>query len=225
MSTVIESHSPAITPANGRPKSLDAEAKKGICALIAQGFSLKQAATYFACHRDTIRNERRRDPHFDANLRRALEMADIQPLDLIHRAAKTSWRAAAWLVEFRRRVKKEVREAREARKQKAASSQMHAIAPAECESDGEPTNEYENDRETFSPSPLDSLAAAPVAAADSSAESIAFPELTSQESPAAERPFFGLEAKKPSGETGVGQIANFAAITEAEFARRTSKPW
>lgn len=167
MSTVIESHPPAITPANGRPKSLDAEAKKGICALIAQGFSLKQAATYFACHRDTIRNERRRDPHFDANLRRAFEMADIQPLDLIHRAAKTSWRAAAWLVEFRRRVKKEDREAREARKQKAASPTENDVAPTESEAEdkSDTANEYENESETSSASPPNSLEAAPVAAA------------------------------------------------------------
>lgn len=114
MSPLLDSYRPSVTPSSGRPKSLDPEAKKCICALVAQGFSLKQAATYVACNRETIRNERRRDPHFDANLRRALEMADIQPLDLIHRTAKTSWRAAAWLVEFRRRVKKEDREARDA---------------------------------------------------------------------------------------------------------------
>ena len=42
-------------------------------------------AAFVACDRDTIRNERKRDPLFDANVSRAKEMRTIEPLDVIIR--------------------------------------------------------------------------------------------------------------------------------------------
>jgi hypothetical protein len=201
MSTVIKSRPPAITPANGRPKSLDSEAKKCICALVAQGFSIKQAATYVACHRETIRNERRRDPRFDANLQRALAMADIQPLDLIHRAAKTSWRAAAWLVEFRRRVKKEDREARDARKQKAASPKENAIAPTECETEGK--SDTANETATFSPSPPIRSKPRPARPRARARKSLPFPNLRRRN---CRRPSAPLMASRPINLTAKPRI-------------------
>ena len=101
---------PVSTPSNGRPRALDVESKRSIAMLIVEGYSLEEAAAYMACDRKTIYNERRRDEHFDFSLRRAYSMRNMEPLNTIRCAAKTNWRAAAWLVDYRGKVEKEKRD-------------------------------------------------------------------------------------------------------------------
>jgi hypothetical protein len=96
----------------GRPRKLDEQAKELVCCLVNKGHTLSEAAAFVACDRNTILNERKRDPQFDANVKRARRMRMYDPLDAIARASRTSWRAAAWLAEFHRRTDNEARERR-----------------------------------------------------------------------------------------------------------------
>jgi IS30 family transposase len=83
----------------GRPRSLD-EVKQGeICALVASGVSLRAAALYVGCDRSTIRREERRNEQFAENLRRSEMQAEYFPLQKMHDACHTHWRAAAWMLE------------------------------------------------------------------------------------------------------------------------------
>jgi hypothetical protein len=109
---------PYPTDPGGRPRKLDDAAKRWIARLVVKGHTLSEAAAFVACDRDTILNERKRDPQFDAAVRRAKQMRKIEPLDVIYRASKTSWRAAAWLIEHTRRIEQDAREACLAREEK-----------------------------------------------------------------------------------------------------------
>ena len=87
-------------------------AKRLVVALVKKGHTFSEAAAFVACDRDTILNERKRDPQFDTNVKRARKMRVVRPLDVIYRASLTSWRAAAWLFNHDRRLRQEAREAR-----------------------------------------------------------------------------------------------------------------
>lgn len=96
----------------GRPRALDLAAKKRIVGMIWKGCTISQAAAFVACCRDTVRNERKRDPDFDFNVRRALAMRNIEPLEMVVQASRKSWRAAAWLLEYRRKLRLDRQEQR-----------------------------------------------------------------------------------------------------------------
>jgi hypothetical protein len=125
--------SPASTAPGGRPRALDHDGKVRIIELLKRGLTLTQAAAILATSRNAILNERKRDAHFDANVVRALQLRAVEPLGVIRLAAKTSWRAAAWLVEYRRRVRKDAREASSAfapRKPRLSQSESRrSLAP------------------------------------------------------------------------------------------------
>jgi DNA-binding CsgD family transcriptional regulator len=151
--------SPFPSPATGRPRALDAQAKERICHWLRQGMSFKQAAAYVACHPETIRNERRRDPQFDFDVRRTLAMREMEPLDTIRRQAKYSWRAAVWLINYRERKKAE-REAKRAAKLLAQSAEAIDDAadppPSPTPSPAPPVAAEETQTprdQSFSPSP------------------------------------------------------------------------
>ena len=108
----FDSVNPLKTEPGGRPRKLDDEAKRLVVALLQKGHTLSEAAAFVACDRDTILNERKRDPQFDTNVKRARNMRVVRPLDVIYRASLTSWRAAAWLIAQDRRLRQEAREAR-----------------------------------------------------------------------------------------------------------------
>ncbi len=83
----------------GRNRTLD-EVKQGeICALVASGVSLRAAAQYIGCDRATIRREELRNEQFAEHLRRSLMQAEYFPLQKMHDACHTHWRAAAWMLE------------------------------------------------------------------------------------------------------------------------------
>jgi hypothetical protein len=83
----------------GRPRALDHVKRGEICALISVGCSLEAAARYVGCHTITIRREVLRDEEFCDQFRAAEVKCQLVPLQSVRDAARTHWRAAAWLLE------------------------------------------------------------------------------------------------------------------------------
>jgi hypothetical protein len=83
----------------GRPRTLDDGKRREICALIAGGCSLNDAARYVDCSTSTIRREAERNPDFLAQLRHSENHARLSPLRAMQQAMGTHWRAAAWFLE------------------------------------------------------------------------------------------------------------------------------
>ncbi len=83
----------------GRPRALDDGKRREVCAFLAAGASLKQAAEYVGCSVDTIRREQKRSEAFDERVRRANAAAQLAPLQAMKQAVQTHWRAAAWMLE------------------------------------------------------------------------------------------------------------------------------
>jgi hypothetical protein len=82
----------------GRRRSFDAHKKADFRELVQQGASLEEAARAFDVSLRTVQRERRLDKDFDRRLRLA-QCAAVNPLTLLQQAARTHWRAAAWLLE------------------------------------------------------------------------------------------------------------------------------
>jgi hypothetical protein len=101
MSTTPSSplHAPSSPSAGGRPRSLDDTKRREICALVAGGCGLREAARYVRCSVDTIRREARRNPEFQDQLSRSEMYAQLSPLRAMQHACATHWRAAAWFLE------------------------------------------------------------------------------------------------------------------------------
>jgi Helix-turn-helix domain len=83
----------------GRPRTLDDGKRREICALIAGGCGLNDAARYVNCSVSTIRREAERNPDFLAQLRHSEKHARLSPLRAMQQAMGTHWRAAAWFLE------------------------------------------------------------------------------------------------------------------------------
>jgi hypothetical protein len=82
-----------------RPRKLDEVKQREICALISVGCDRRSAARYVGCTAETIRLTAKRDRQFAERLDQAEMRHKFQQLQNIHQAGKTSWRAAAWLLE------------------------------------------------------------------------------------------------------------------------------
>lgn len=87
------------TPGRGRPRALDDAKRREICALVAGGCGLREAAKYVGCAINTIRREADRIPAFHDQLRRSEMYAQLSPLKAMQHAVGTHWRAAAWMLE------------------------------------------------------------------------------------------------------------------------------
>jgi hypothetical protein len=83
----------------GRPRALDDPKRRELCALIAGGCGLNDAARYVNCSVSTIRREAERKPDFLAQLRHSEKHARLSPLRAMQQAMATHWRAAAWFLE------------------------------------------------------------------------------------------------------------------------------
>jgi Trp operon repressor len=68
------------------------------CELIAESHSQEEAAEAIGVSIRTIQRERKRDEDFDHEVRLALQKTP-DPLKLMEQAARSHWRAAAWLLE------------------------------------------------------------------------------------------------------------------------------
>jgi len=86
-------------PIPGRPRAFDDIRRAEVFALLLQGFTVRQAAGYLGCAVRTIQREAKRDREFRRQLRSAEISARLDLLKLMRQAAKTHWRAAAWLLE------------------------------------------------------------------------------------------------------------------------------
>jgi hypothetical protein len=82
-----------------RPRALDHVKRGEICALVSVGCSLEAAARYVGCSTITIRREVLRDEEFGDQFRAAEVKCQLVPLQSVRDAARTHWRAAAWLLE------------------------------------------------------------------------------------------------------------------------------
>ena len=83
----------------GRRRILDPAKKARLCELVDQeGYSVEQAAESLDVSLRTVQRERRHDQDFDHEVRLALQQP-ADPLKLMEHAARTHWRAAAWLLE------------------------------------------------------------------------------------------------------------------------------
>jgi hypothetical protein len=85
-------------PKLGRRRTLDRNKKTQICDLVARSATMGEAAAALGVSIRTIQREARRDPDFDQQLRHA-HTAAPDPLKLMQSAARSHWRAAAWLLE------------------------------------------------------------------------------------------------------------------------------
>ncbi len=90
---------PEKTNSRGRPRTLDDAKRREICALVAGGCGLREAARYVRCNINTIRREAERNPEFDERLRSSETYAQLSPLRAMQHAVGTHWRAAAWMLE------------------------------------------------------------------------------------------------------------------------------
>lgn len=92
-------HSPPGRRRHGRPLALNDIKRSEICALVAAGCSLGEAARHIGCSLNTIRRKNQRNAEFHEQLRRSEMVAQLKPLRTMQQAAATNWRAAAWMLE------------------------------------------------------------------------------------------------------------------------------
>ena len=81
-----------------RRRLMDTAKKVKFAQLVRESHSLEEAAEWVDVSIRTVQRERRRDEDFDHEVRLA-QQASPDPLRLMENAARTHWRAAAWLLE------------------------------------------------------------------------------------------------------------------------------
>lgn len=82
----------------GRRRILTSELQAELCRLIAEGATLEAAAETLDVSLRTIQRSRKEDQDFDHQVRLSLQ-APPDPKQMMELAARTHWRAAAWLLE------------------------------------------------------------------------------------------------------------------------------
>jgi hypothetical protein len=80
---------------------LDEAKQREICAILAIGGTRRVAALYVGCSVSTITRTANRDPAFALRLEHAEADMEVFQLQNIRQASKSSWNAAAWILERR----------------------------------------------------------------------------------------------------------------------------
>lgn len=78
---------------------LDEAKQREICAILAIGGTQRVAALYVGCSVSTIQRLALRDADFALRLERAEMEMEVLQLSHIRQASKSSWNAAAWILE------------------------------------------------------------------------------------------------------------------------------
>jgi hypothetical protein len=83
----------------GRPREFTYQRRREMLDHVGQGATLEEAARIVGVSLRTVQREARHNDHFDHDLQLAVHAAPVDPEKLVARAARTHWRAAAWLLE------------------------------------------------------------------------------------------------------------------------------
>jgi hypothetical protein len=89
---------PAPLVRRGRKSVLNEKMQEQLCMLLSVGLSRRQAASYLDIDHSTISHATGRDEDFAHSLKRAEDLAAVQPMMALIGASRKNWRAAAWLM-------------------------------------------------------------------------------------------------------------------------------
>jgi hypothetical protein len=98
----------------GRKNVFDDFLRGRLVSLLAMGFSLRQAGAALGVSHVAISKELKRNPELTEQVTAARFQAQIEPLLVILRESKRSWRAATWVVNY---LQKQLREREETREE------------------------------------------------------------------------------------------------------------
>jgi hypothetical protein len=87
----------------GRPAVITTEVADQLCLLLSVGLSRRQAATYLGIDSSTITRTATRDAELAHRLRCAEELCLAQPLMTLFGESRKNWKAAAWLLDHKRK--------------------------------------------------------------------------------------------------------------------------
>jgi hypothetical protein len=85
----------------GRPRTLDTKRQRELLDLIHHGSSVEEAAQVVGVSLRTVQRLAKADEFFDHDLQLALQCTSVDCEKLVLQAARTHWRAAAWVLERR----------------------------------------------------------------------------------------------------------------------------
>ena len=90
-------------PSSRGPYKFDETARLRFCTGLEFGLTREESAAHVGVSDRTVRRAVQSDAEFAEQVRRAELMCDVQPKLIIRKAAQSSWRAAAWSINYRRR--------------------------------------------------------------------------------------------------------------------------
>lgn len=88
---------------SGRPVVLTSAVMEKLFLLLSVGLSRRQAAAYLDIDHSTISHAAARDADFARQLKRAEDLAAVQPVMVLLGKSRQHWRAAAWLMDYKRK--------------------------------------------------------------------------------------------------------------------------